>query len=210
MPLRQCFSCREAGLQKPPAHAIHYAMKLYIKNMVCNRCIMAVRSLLAGYGIEPLAIELGEVTLAQPLSPQLRRAVGDGLSRLGFELIDDRRHRLAEQVRIAVIELAHYAGSAPRVNLSDYISQKLGMDYDAAAELFSAIHGITVEKFYIAQKIEHVKELLVYDELSLGEIACSMGYSSVAHLSAQFKRVTGITPTQFRKQHPRRRPIDEI
>lgn len=155
-------------------------------------------------------IELGEVTLSQELPETMLPTITNELEALGFELIDNRRHRLAEQVRVAVIELAHYSDGKQRVNLSDYISHKVGMDYDAAAELFSAIHGMTVEQFYIAQKIERVKEFLMYDELSLSEMAYRMGYSSAAHLSAQFKRVTGMTPTAFKQQRRHRLPLDEI
>lgn len=178
--------------------------------MVCNRCIMAVQSLLEQHGLAIEHVTLGEALLAHELPETLLPTIAAELQALGFELIDDRRHRLAEQVRVAVIELVHYSDTKQRTNLSDYIADKLGVDYDTAAELFSTIHGTTVEKFYIAQKIERVKELLAYDELSLNEIAYRMGYSSAAHLSTQFKRVTGMTPTAFRQSRHNRLPLDEI
>ncbi len=186
-------------------------MELYIKNMVCNRCIAAVQAVFKDLNIVPSSVELGVVRLDNDLPDSLRPALSAKLISAGFELIDDRRHRIANRVRTAIIERVHYSDETTRKeNLSDYLSRLVGMDYGTVAELFSSVHGMTVEKYYIAQKIERVKELLVYDEWSLSEIAELMGYSSVAHLSAQFKRVTGVTPSVFRKQHLSRRPLDEI
>lgn len=133
------------------------------------------------------------------------------LEAVGFELIDDRRSLLIERLRNAVIELAHYHDDGMRTNLSDYLSEKFHSDYSALSKLFSEMTGITLEKYYIAQRVERVKELLVYNELSLGQIADKLNYSSTAHLSAQFKSVTGITPSEFRKRSDRkRRPLDQI
>lgn len=163
---------------------------IYIKNMVCDRCIMAVRSLLQEMGLEPLSVRLGEAELSRPLSAAGRASLDAALRRLGFELIDGRRERLAEQVKTLVIELVHRENGCLRVNLSDYLAERLRHDYDYISGIFSDVEGTTVEKFFIAQKIERVKELLAYDEFSLSEIAGMLNYSSVAHLSAQFKRVT--------------------
>lgn len=186
-------------------------MELYIKNMVCNRCITAVQTIFEQLAVKPLSVELGVVRLDKELPVALRPILSAKLKSIGFELIDDRRHRIADRVKTAIIELVHHSEEqARKENLSDYLSRQIGMDYGTAAECFSSVHCITVEKYYIAQKIERVKEFLAYDEWSLSEIAMRMGYSSVAHLSAQFKRITGKTPTAFRKLQPSRRPLDEI
>ena len=140
---------------------------IYIKNMVCDRCIMAVRSLLQEMGLEPLSVRLGEAELSRPLSAAGRASLDAALRRLGFELIDGRRERLAEQVKTLVIELVHRENGCLRVNLSDYLAERLRHDYDYISGIFSDVEGTTVEKFFIAQKIERVKELLAYDEISL-------------------------------------------
>lgn len=185
--------------------------KLYIKNMVCNRCIMVVKSELEKLGISPVSIILGEVTFSGGLSPQQKDALSKKLEGLGFALIDDRRARLIEQIKNAIIELVHYNNNDLKVNLSDYISDKLHHDYNYISNLFSEIEGITIEKYFIAQKIERVKELLVYDELTLNEIAFKLNYSSVAHLSSQFKKVTGLTPSHFKQiKTTKRKPLDEV
>ena len=185
--------------------------KLYIKNMVCNRCIMVVKSELEKLGISPSSIILGEVTLSGGLSPQQKDALSKKLEGLGFALIDDRRARLIEQIKNAIIELVHYNNNDLKVNLSDYISEKLHHDYNYISNLFSEIEGTTIEKYFIAQKIERVKELLVYDELTLNEIAFKLNYSSVAHLSSQFKKVTGLTPSYFKQiKTNKRKPLDEV
>ena len=185
--------------------------KLYIKNMVCNRCIMVVKSELEKLGISPVSIILGEVTLSGGLSPQQKDALSKKLEGLGFALIDDRRARLIEQIKNAIIELVHYNNNDLKVNLSDYISDKLHHDYNYISNLFSEIEDTTIEKYFIAQKIERVKELLVYDELTLNEIAFKLNYSSVAHLSSQFKKVTGLTPSHFKQiKTTKRKPLDEV
>ncbi|MDH6309298.1 AraC-like DNA-binding protein [Dysgonomonas sp. PFB1-18] len=185
--------------------------KLYIKNMVCNRCIMVVRSELEKLGIEPLSVELGEVTLSENLTPQQKEQLGGTLESLGFSLIDDKKARLIEQVKNLIIELVHYNNNNLKINLSDYISEKLHHDYNYISNLFSEVEGTTIEKYFIAQKIEKVKELLVYDELTLNEIAFNLNYSSVAHLSAQFKKVTGLTPSHFKQiKSNKRKPLDEV
>jgi AraC-like DNA-binding protein len=185
--------------------------KLYIKNMVCNRCIMVVKAELEKLDIKPLSVELGEVTLSQPLDVKRKEELSKDLESLGFSLIDDKRGRLIEQVKNLIIELVHYNDNDLKINLSDYISEKLHHDYNYISNLFSEIEGSTIEKYFIAQKIEKVKELLVYDELTLNEIAFKLNYSSVAHLSAQFKKVTGLTPSHFKQiKTNKRKPLDKV
>lgn len=184
---------------------------LHIKNMVCNRCIMAVKSQLENLGLHPLSVELGLAVLPGKATDEICQAVRKALEPLGFELIDDKRAQVAEQIKDAVIELVHYRGNELKVNLSDYLTSKLHRDYGALSKLFSEMTGTTVEKYFIAQKIERAKELLEYGELSLNEIADRLNYSSAAYLSAQFKSVTGVTPGRFKKMKgSRRKPLDEV
>jgi len=185
--------------------------KIYIKNMVCNRCKMAVEKELDQLGVHALSVELGEVTLDTALSPQKRSDLEKQLQHLGFELIDDKKSRLIENIKKHIIELVHHHNSDLKVNLSDYLGEKLGNDYKYLSNLFSEVEGITVEKYFIAQKIEKVKELLVYDEMTLSEIASQLNYSSVAHLSNQFKKVTGFTPSHFKNiKEDKRKPLDMV
>ena len=184
---------------------------LYIKNMVCNRCIMVVESEFEKLDIQTLSVELGEVRLDKKLTTEQKNKLSERLESLGFSLIDDKKGRLIEQVKNLIIELVHYNNNNLKINLSDYISDKLHHDYNYISNLFSEVEGTTIEKYFIAQKIEKVKELLVYDELTLNEIAFNLNYSSVAHLSAQFKKVTGLTPSHFRQiRTNKRRPLDEV
>lgn len=184
---------------------------LSIKNMVCPRCIMAVEQVLARLGLTPLHVELGKAVVRETPDEAMLARLRTELEALGFELLDDRRMQLIEQVRNAVIELVHYRDSELRTNLSDYLTARLHHDYSALSKLFSEVTGTTIEKYFIAQKIERVKELLVYDELSLGEIAARLNYSSTAHLSAQFKSVTGMTPTRFKQEKRNlRRTLDSV
>lgn len=184
---------------------------LHIKNMVCPRCIMAVRQCLERLGLHPLSVELGTAVLPEPLDEDRRRLVAKALQALGFELLDDPRARLVEQIKTAVIDLVHYRDSQPKANLSGYLSDHLHRDYSALSKLFSETTGTTIERYFIAQKIERAKELLVYDELTLNEIADRLGYSSAAYLSAQFKQVTGLTPSHFKRlKENKRRGLDEI
>jgi AraC-like DNA-binding protein len=186
-------------------------MKLYIKNMVCNRCITAVKAELDKQGLHPLAITLGEVEiLADPTRSQLEQ-LDASLQQLGFEIIDDRKSRLIERIKNELVSMVHYTGDKPRTNLSDHLSGKLHHDYNYLSTLFSDVEGTTIEKYFIAQKIERVKELLTYDELTLSEIADRLGYSSVAYLSNQFKKVTGFTPSHFRTIREKKRiPLDKL
>jgi len=185
--------------------------KLYIKNMVCDRCKMVVKAELEKNGLHPQQVELGEVTLDREPSPDEKEQIGRQLGALGFELIDDRKSRLIEKTKTLIIELVHRHDGNLRENLSDYLSSHLGHDYKYISNLFSEIEGTTIEKYFIAQKTERVKELLVYDELSLSEIAFRLNYSSVAHLSAQFKKVTGLTPSHFKNLRSiKRKPLDQV
>ena len=186
-------------------------MKIYIKNMVCNRCKMVVKSELEQLGLHPLSVELGEVELSRELTETEKQTISSRFVELGFELIDDKKSRIIERVKTLVVELVHHSEENLNVNLSDFLMQHIPLEYNYLSNLFSEIEGTTIEKFYIAQKIERVKELLVYDELSLSEIAHRMGYSSVAYLSAQFKKVVGLTPSHFKNvKDLKRRALDQL
>lgn len=184
---------------------------LFIKNMVCNRCIMAVKSEMDKLGIEPNDVQLGEVTLEKELTTQEKEKFSKALVSLGFEMIDDKKSRIIEQIKNIIIDLVHHQDNDIKTNLSELLSEKLHHDYNYLSNLFSEVEGTTIEKYFIAQKIEKVKELLVYDELSLSEIAFRLNYSSVAYLSNQFKKVTGLSPSHFKKiREDRRKPLDEV
>ena len=186
--------------------------KLFIRNMVCNRCRSVVQGELIKIGLVPIDVQLGEIELkAAPTSGQLEK-LKPTLLQHGFELIDDGKSRLISQIKKVIIEHVHYGEEGKlKVNFSDYLISKLNKDYHYLSNLFSEVEGITIEKFMINQKIEKVKELLVYDELSLSEIADKLGYSSVAHLSSQFKRVTGLTLSHFKRvREVKRKSLDEV
>lgn len=186
-------------------------MKIYIKNMVCNRCILVVKNELEKLGFQTLSISLGEVELKNDLSETEKTSLDNHLKTFGFELIDDKKSRLIGQIKSSIIEIIHQNNSELKSNLSDYLSSKLHHDYTYLSNLFSEVEGTTIEKHFIAQKIEKVKELLVYDELSLSEIAYQMNYSSVGYLSNQFKKVTGLTPTHYKNiKEIKRKPLDEV
>lgn len=179
--------------------------------MVCNRCIMVVKSELDKLGIEPNDVQLGEVTLEKELTTQEKEKFNQTLVSLGFEMIDDKKSRLIEQIKNTIIDLVHHQDNETQTNLSDVLSGKLFHNYNYLSNLFSEVEGTTIEKYFIAQKIEKIKELLVYDELSLSEIAFRLNYSSVAYLSNQFKKVTGLSPSHFKKiREDRRKPLDEV
>jgi len=172
---------------------------------------MVVKSELEKLGIKLLNVDLGEVTLDKILDEQQKSLIKNALAPLGFELIDDKKSRLIEQIKTLIIGLVHYNNNGLKINLSDYLSDKLHHDYNYISNLFSEIEGTTIEKYFISQKIEKVKELLVYDELSLNEIAFRLNYSSTAHLSSQFKKVTGLTPSHFKEiKTSKRKPLDKV
>jgi AraC family transcriptional regulator len=185
--------------------------KLYIKNMVCHRCKLVVQSELEKLQLHPLSVDLGEVTLQEELKDDQVAAVKEALEKVGFELIDDRKSRLIEKIKNVVINLVHHNSEPAHHKYSEIISGELHYDYPYLSRLFTEVEGITIEQYIIQQKIEKVKEYLVYDELSLSQIAFNMGYSSVAHLSAQFKKITGLTPSQFKAlQTKNRKPLDQV
>lgn len=184
---------------------------LYIKNMVCDRCVMAVDKTLRDLRLPPLTVELGVAKVDTSLTDRQRDELRHRLKALGFELLEDRQQQTIEKVKNAVIRLVHYRTGQPTLNLSDYLAQELGSDYSALSKLFSEVTGTTIEHYYIGQRIERVKELLTYDELSLTQIALEMNYSSVAYLSGQFKQVTGMTPSRFKTLHRnQRKPLDKV
>lgn len=184
--------------------------KLFVKNMVCDRCIRVVKEELEKTGFQVGRIVLGEVEVRSETSID-KKKVNDVLMKAGFELLEDKNVKLIEKIKTLVIELVHHASEKnARLNLSDYISKEVGKDYHSLSTLFSQKEGITIEKFFILQKIERVKELLIYGELTLSEISYQLSYSSVAHLSNQFKQVTGLTPSEFRKISSGRNPIDKV
>jgi AraC-like DNA-binding protein len=179
--------------------------------MVCNRCIMAVRETFEQIGLQPTNVSLGEVELLHEPSEKEIQKLNARLNKLGFEILDDTKKKIIEKIKKLIIEQVHYNKGDDRFNLSQVLSSSLHKDYSYLSNLFSEVEGTTIEKFFINQKIEKAKELLVYDELSLGEIAFQLGYSSVAHLSAQFKKVTGLTPSYFKKRgNEARKPLDNI
>lgn len=179
--------------------------------MVCIRCIMLVKEELANLGIEYTTVELGEVDIINPLTREMHDELKNRLEKFGLELIDDKKDVLIQRIKNLVVELVHYADQPLVVNFSVYLSEKLNHDYTYMANIFSEVQGMTIEKFVISHKIERVKELLLYNELNLTEIAYLMHYSSVAHLSSQFKKVTGLTPSSFKQSKAvRRTMLEEI
>jgi AraC-like DNA-binding protein len=186
-------------------------MKLYIKNMVCNRCKMVVENELKKSGLHPEAIELGEVMIREDLSEEQKKRLNETLLPFGFELIDDKKSRIIEQIRNLIVKSIHHSQEPITTNYSDFIARALHHDYTYLSNLFSAVEGITIEKYIILQKTEKIKELLIYDELSINEIADRLGYSTAAHLSNQFKKATGYSPLQFKKLYNKNRiPLEEV
>lgn len=177
--------------------------------MVCIRCKMAVKEELNKLGLIYVTVELGEVEILEPVSPEQIEQFRTGLLRSGLELMDDNKSILIQQIKNVIIELVHYAEEPLAIKFSQFLSDKLHHNYTYLANLFSEVQGTTIEKFMIAHKIERVKELLVYNELNLTEIAYQMHYSSVAHLSTQFKKVTGLTPSHFKLLREKRRNMLE-
>jgi AraC-like DNA-binding protein len=186
-------------------------VKLYIKYMVSIRCKMVVKAALDALGLYYGTVDLGEVEIRGNISGEQRDRLGLALRKSGLELMDDKRAMLIERIKNVIIEMVHYREELPKIKNSDYISEKLGHDYTYLANVFSEVTGTTIEHFIIAHKIERVKELLLYDELNLTEISYKLNYSSVAHLSNQFKKVTGLTPTFFKQLKRKRRiPLEDV
>jgi len=179
--------------------------------MVCGRCEMAVKNELDKLKISFSEIQLGEVTLDRNLEPTEKIKLSDNLQNLGFELIDDKISQTIERIKNLIVTLVHYQDANLKMNLSSHLAADLQQDYSALSNLFSENEGMTIEHYFIAQKIERVKELLLYNELTLSEIAYQLHYSTVAHLSNQFKKNTGLTPTQFKQSNDvKRKQIDSV
>ena len=184
-------------------------MKLYIKNMVSNRCKMIVKSELEEFGLHFIIVDMGEVEIMENISTEQRILLNENLEKSGLGLLEDKKRVLIEKIKNIIVELVYYSEEQPKVNLSDYLSGKLNYDYTYLANLFSESQSTTIEHFFLDHKIERVKELLVYDELSLTEIAYKLHYSSVAHLSNQFRKMTGLTPSGYKNLKLKRRKAPE-
>ena len=186
-------------------------MKLFLKNMVGDRCKLKVKAELEKLGVNYAAIELGQVEILERLSNEKRQLLDAGLKKSGLALLEDKKLILIERIRNMIIELIHYSDKPPKINFSEYLSEKLNYDYTYLANIFSEIQGITIEHYLIKHKIERIKELLIYDELNVTEIADKMHYSSVAHLSNQFKKYTGLTPSHYKHlKYKGRKTLDAL
>ena len=179
--------------------------KLLIQNMVCQRCIMTVEDILNRLNIDYTSVIMGEVTLTKKLAGGELTAVEKALNKVGFALIETRVNKVIEDIKKAILEYINIGLDSQRQNLSSFITDRISYDYSYLSDLFSSIEGRTIEQYFIVQRIEKVKELLVYDQLSLTEISYRTGFSSVHHLSAQFKKITGLTPSQFNKMTAEKR-----
>lgn len=180
--------------------------------MVCDRCKMAVKAEFQKLGLNPIKVELGEVEIVEnKIDPTAYAQLEMELAKLGFSILSDAKDQLVAKVKSLIVDLVHYTNEPLKVNLSNYLSEQMDLNYVHLSSVFSEKTGLTIEKYFIEQKIEKVKELLAYGEKSLSEIAYFLNYSSVAHLSAQFKKVTGTTPTVFKtNQRNSRKTLDEI
>ncbi len=179
--------------------------------MVSVRCKMMAKAALEKFGLHHLRVELGEVEIMEQITDEQRNQLNSELLKSGLELMDDHRTILIERIKNIIVEMVHYSEEYPKINFSNYLSDKLNHDYTYLSNLFSEVAGITIEHYVIAQKIERVKELLIYDELNLTEISYKLNYSSVAHLSNQFKKVTGLTPTFFKHLKDKKlQSLDEV
>jgi AraC-like DNA-binding protein len=173
-------------------------LKLYIKYMVSQRCKMLVEYELQKIGLHSLVVDLGVIEILEDISMENRETLRANLLTSGLELLEDKKSILIEQIKGVIVEMIHYSEDQPKVNYSDYISEKLNYDYTYLSNIFSEVKGITIQQFIIVNKIERVKELLLYDELNLTEISYKLNYSSVAHLSNQFKKITGLSPSFYK------------
>lgn len=190
-------------------------IQLVIKNMVCSRCILVVENMLKDLKIAYTQIDLGVITMPEMPHAQQMQLLDEKLKAIGFERIDDKKQQLITQTKSFIIQQVHQNKTPLQYNWSVYLSEQLNVDYHALTQLFSSIEGITIEQYIIRQKVERIKELLIYNQLSISKIAWEMGYSSVAHLSNQFKKVTGFSPAQFKKVIQQstevvRKPIDKV
>ena len=179
--------------------------------MVSNRCKIVVKEVLKELGLHFIVVDLGEIEIMEDISPEQREELKLSLIESGLELMDDKKAILIEKIKVLITEMIHSNDELPEKNYSNYISEKLNYDYTYLSNLFSEIKGITIQQFIIVHKIERIKELIIYDELNITEIAWKMNYSSVAHLSIQFKKITGLSPSHFKQLKDKRRsPIEEI
>ena len=186
-------------------------MKLFIKYMVSARCITAVKDELRKLGLHFILVDLGEIDIMEDISEEQRELLKVGLINSGLELMDNKRAVLIEKIIKVIIEMIHHTNEKIKINFSEYLSEKLNHDYTYLSNIFSEVKGITIQQFIIIHKVEKIKELLLYDELNLTEISYKLNYSSVAHLSNQFKKITGLSPSHFKQLKDRRRmPIEEL
>ena len=199
--------------EKPPVENTHKLEKtrFYIKNMVSIRCKMVVKAVLENLGLHYSKVDLGELEIIGPLTVSKVEQLKSDLLKFGFELLSDKKSIIVEKIKNTVVEMIHYADELPDKKFSYYLSEKLNYDYTYLANLFSEVKGMSIQHFIIAHKIERVKELMMYENLTLTEIAWKLHYSSVAHLSIQFKKTTGLTPTHFKKmRHKRRKALEDL
>lgn len=186
-------------------------MKLFIKYMVSKRCIMIVKEELTKLGIHFVAVNLGEGEILKDISEKKREQLNLALLASGLELIEDKKAILIEKIKTVIVEMVHHSEEVVKTNFSTFLSTKLNHDYTYMSSLFSEMQGTTIEHFLICHKVERIKELIIYDELNISEIALRMNYSSVAHLSNQFKKITGVSPTQFKQlKNKKRSPLEEV
>ncbi len=179
--------------------------------MVSNRCKQVVKEELKKLGLHFIVVDLGEVEIMENISEEQRSSLKTALLTSGLELMDDKKSILIEKIKSTIIEMVHYSNEVIKINFSDFLSDKLHYDYTYLSNLFSEVQGTTIEQFIISNKIERIKELIIYDELNITEIAYKMNYSSVAHLSNQFKKATGLSPSHFKQLKDKRRsPIEDI
>jgi AraC-like DNA-binding protein len=179
--------------------------------MVSARCKVAVKEVLKNMGLHFVLVDLGEVDVMEKLTDEQRTELKATLLTAGFELMDDKKAVLIEKIKNAIVEMVHHSEELIKTNFSDFLSKKLDYDYTYLANLFSEVQGTTIEQFIISHKVERIKELIIYDELNITEIAYKMNYSSVAHLSNQFKKVTGLSPSHFKQLKDKRRsPIEDV
>ncbi|SDW51998.1 transcriptional regulator, AraC family [Hydrobacter penzbergensis] len=185
-------------------------MKFIVKNMVCNRCIMVVKQVLEEMNLQPLRVAMGEIELKKPVTAKQLDLLNEKLKALGFEVLDNTKQSQIEKIKSLLIQKVQQGDLEEHFSITDFITQSIHKEYSQLSRLFSEVEGLTVEQFFILQKIEKVKEWLIYNESNLSEIAWKLGYSSVAHLSAQFKKITGLTPSAFKKIGGTRKSLDEV
>jgi AraC-like DNA-binding protein len=185
--------------------------EIHIKNMVCNRCIEAVGDVLKDLDVEFRTIQLGKVILPAPLTEDLKAELKKALQNRGFELLESQSSKTVEQIKTNIIQVVADHSTLENRTISRFLEQTIGRDYSFLSQLYSSVEGITIERYYILQRIEKVKELLIYNELNLSQIAVELGFSSTQHLSNQFKKTTGMSPTSFKQlSNPERNPLDQL